>query len=160
MRILVVLALLAVAVATVAIGFTILQGGTHDATKWAWAHNLLGKEALKVEAGESGADGNLRFQVTRVDCGRTGVDDTCTAHVRIRNADSATATLEPELQYLVFDDITVPATKIDPTADIKKNSSAQRAIRWEHVPRNGLREVELHESLLSNGVLVKISKGK
>ncbi|MCA1709294.1 MAG: hypothetical protein LC808_40855 [Actinobacteria bacterium] len=158
MRILVVLAFLAVALATVAVAFTVLQGGTHDATRWTWIHDLLGKDALVVKPGESGADGNLRFQVVGVDCRATGVDDRCVARVHVRNADSAKATLDTDLQYLVFDDITVPSASIHPSADIEKGSSATMKIVWEHVPQNGLRRVELHESLLSNGVRVELSK--
>jgi hypothetical protein len=160
MRILIALAFLAIVVATVAVGFTIVQGGIHDATKWAWIHDLFGREAAEVTVGDSAADGSLRFQVVGANCKTKSVDDDCTVRVRVRNSTSSSATLEAELQYLRFDDITVAATSVDPSPNIKEGGSPAKTIRWENVPSNGLQSVELHESLLSNGVVVKLTKAQ
>jgi hypothetical protein len=141
-----------------AVGLTLARGGLHDATEWTWVHDLVGWKHQTVPVGETGSDAGLRFEVTGFSCRPKGVDDECSVHVKVKNTGTSPAELSPELQYLRLDDIIITADHVDPGKALPKGDST-KVIKWDKVPRGGVRSIELHESLLSNGVRVPLGSG-
>lgn len=157
-KLIVAIFVLAVLVSGAAIGVTLTRGGLHDATKWSWIHGLVGEKQKSFRLGDTGGDADLRFEVRGFSCDPTGVDDKCSARVRVKNVGDETGTLSPDLQYLRLDDEILPADRIEPSKALPKGT-ADKIILWNDVPSGGIRSIELHEALLSEGVRVPLGSG-
>jgi hypothetical protein len=154
LKLIAVVVTMAIFISAAVIVFTLTTGGLHDATKWSWIHGLFGRELVTVKRGRVGIDADLRFRVTGFGCEAAGVDNKCRAELKVQN-EGDEADLDPGLQYLILDDETLKADGLEPSTKLTKGSSAKTLI-WNDVPRGGVRSIELHASLLSNGVLVKL----
>lgn len=154
-KILITLLILAIFASVAAIGVTLARGGLHDATKWTWTHSLVGDKQKSYKLGDSAPDADLRFEVRGFDCDQTGVDDKCQARIRIKNVGDDAGELSTDLLYLRLDDEVLAASKIEPSKSLAKGSS-DKVVIWNNVPRGGIRSIEMHEGLLSEGVRVPL----
>jgi hypothetical protein len=137
------------------VGFAIAEGGLHDATKWEWARGIILKERTPARLGGTGADASLKISVKELECVPKGVAETCTAKVEAQRTEEGEVKLEPDLQYLHLDDIVVGANEVTPSEAVG-SAPQQKTIVWRDVPRGGVLYVELHESLLSGGILIDV----
>jgi hypothetical protein len=141
------------------VGFAIAEGGLRDATKWEWARGVILKERTPATLGGTGADASLKLSVKAFECVPKGVAETCTAEVEAQRMDEDELKLKPGLQYLHLDDIVVSANEVTPTEDVG-TTPQEKKIVWREVPRGGVLYVELHEGLLSGGILVDVRPGE
>ena len=138
------------------VAFTLAEGGTEDATKWEWARGIFLKERSLATIGEPGADAELRLTVRDFSCTPRGVSETCVAQVDVVSSDEDTK-LAAELQYLHLDDIVVAASEVTPSEKMGVGDY-ELEIVWREVPRGGVNQIELHEGLLSGGILIDLPR--
>ncbi|MEA2497733.1 MAG: hypothetical protein QOH26_138 [Actinomycetota bacterium] len=155
LKVVLVLVFLAVVGVGAVAGFALAEGGTTDATKWEWARGIFLKERSPGAIGKPGADADLRLTVTDFSCTPRGVSETCIAKVDVRSASEDETELKADLQYLHLDDIVVAATEVTPSEKVASGDQ-EKEIVWREVPSGGVRQIELHEGLLSGGILIKL----
>ena len=139
------------------VGYALAEGGLHDATKWEWARGIVLKERTPAQLGGTGQDASIKVDFQRFDCVARGVTETCTATLRVQRTTSDEAKLLAELQYLHLDDVVVKATEVVPSEEVGENPQ-KKEIVWRDVPQGGVRFLEVHEGLLSGGLLVDVGE--